>query len=188
MKNWLYPNNENFWKNKSTLPVNYDEIISNFRTEYGISELSNSLRFTQFGISFLLSLLLIISFLLLIMNTANDIINNKIDAFGLIVNLLFIVSVLIGASLSLYSVFTLLTNRHKLIDKNWDKLINTGILLNGKVESISAVSWRERRLIYEYSNPDGKLVRGQYFVTDSPKQNIKEVAVWYVNDKLHTLL
>jgi hypothetical protein len=139
-------------------------------------------------VTLIISCVLIISVSLLIRFILVSFSKGTLTVSGFFATLLFTLLVIMGAYLFSYTTFNLIAHRQKSVEKSWFDLLSKGILLEGKVTSMKAVRWGERKLEYEFYDPEGKRRRGHYYLTKTSARIKDKVTVWYVHNKLHTLL
>jgi hypothetical protein len=186
---WLYEKNAAFWADKTGTPANYDEIIENLRTKYGVSDSPLPRRLMETIVAFVLTLVFILLTSLLLQFILSHFSDGTLTLGGFAITLLAALSTMGGAYVCAYATFNLIAHRQKQMEKDWSDLLSKGILIEGKVNDTNHISMGERRVNYEFFDPGGKR-RGYYFLTAlSISISIGDkVTVWYVDSKLHTLL
>lgn len=202
---WLYADNIRFINGELDMPVNKDEIINNLKEYYGIYNLPIIIR-VPVGI---VMLILGTGIVLPILNTIARVIFENGDFLGLLNRLILILMlpILILASYaSLILAFRLLLPQRRRLKSAWEQLISTRNTRIGRITFDQAISVQGSEFSYEFWNPQNKRVTGKYrckampfsfdergihleeCITSYPHPKPETVTVWYVNDKIHTLL
>lgn len=183
---WLYPENEQFLRGTLQMPVNRPEITYNFKLKYNIND---SPLWQRLGCAIILFGILLVTVFWCtgIFSVSLNMIQGDYslsDYVSLLIIGVFTAPFSISFILWLIkTIATLPVNYYNRINDDWHNLLNHGQILDGAFESIPGGT-----LKYTFTNPKGESVIGVYRPINSPFKWSQSVRVWYVDDKLHTLL
>jgi hypothetical protein len=196
----LYPDNQRWLNKELPQPINSDEILYNLKQKYGVYGLSVFIR-VPLGI---IMIALSAGISLPILNTVNSLLSGaeglvRLVEIPILFFFLFLLCITLVASFILG--YRLLLPQPRKVQASWSRLLHEGVIYVGRI-----VEENNNEYIYEFQNAKGKVKRGRYTSTmrlnpamflDAIKQDYPaylphpkptNVRVWYVDDRLHTLL
>lgn len=202
---WLYADNQRFINGELDMPVNQAEIIENLKLKHMVFDVS---RFNAIpaSIGLILFGLCWVGFLpYIFIEILEDLGTLKIAELFFDLGLGFC---LMYMTIGLVVMgWRMLFPQNRKVEAEWQQLLSTRIICSGRIIDDEARGMGTHDYQYEFQNPLNKIVKGRYhckwaFVVDFKKQELrgeagvpglrhpdpKEVKVWYVNDKIHTLL
>lgn len=205
---WLYADNQRFINGELDIPVNQTEIIENLKSHYGIYDIPVIWRIPAGIMMIFLSSIMLPFFL----NTVVRLLSKEPGILELLAKLLLIFMLYI-MGLAIYAclilAYRLLLPQRRKFQNACQQISENGTMLPGRITFSKAISLQSSELEYEFQNPANKRVTGRYQcksimpllidlakkefkieegVTHFPHPKPKEVKIWYVNDKIHTLL
>jgi|GEM_PF-3331621 len=187
--NWLYPANQDFYQKQLDLPVNHNEIHRTFEIRYGVVDAPLIHRWLfAFGAWFFVLLLV-----LFVVITVVNWLPGQMESDIPIVNQLCLIPFVLVAILGILGFgklsFNLILHRKQDVELSTQILLQEGTVISGQVIDFSFPKSGGIELVYKFTSPDGKKIKGRYYWRKYYRNEIPEnVAVWYCDDKIHTLL
>ena len=179
---WLHAENEEFLQGVRHMPYNRSDITVTLKIKYNINDSPLWQRLGCAGVLFVLLLIvapLIICFIYLSLQYA---------ILSSVIWLMFFIPwwipMLKGLAILIRTIAILPVNYYNRVNDDWQRLLNEGTFLQGEVTEYLIQHFK-----YEFTNADGKVIKGDYrYRTYIGGKRPKQVRIWYVDDKLHTLL